>query len=216
MRRSTIQSLILCSFVLCLVALRVWAFPEMSRKTKAACASCHVFPTGGAELTAAGKAYHANPAKAPAASAGFDYVGSQRCRSCHPAQHKAWSATEHATAMKRLHGDDEKIREFATKLKVTLKGPASSEDGCVKCHVTGFKLAGGYPAADSARNANLGVVGCESCHGPGGKHAASSTPMAEKKKFITRAVSEKMCRSCHTPVTSPDFDLADYLKKGVH
>jgi hypothetical protein len=103
---------------------------------------------------------------------------------------------------------------MAAKLKVELKGPAAENDACVVCHVTGFRLAGGFPAADSAKNAALGAVGCESCHGPGGKHVLAA--LAEKKKTINRSVTEKLCVQCHTPVISPKFDFEDAKKRGVH
>jgi hypothetical protein len=215
MRRSTLQSLILFAAVFSLIAIRVGAYPEFARKTKAACASCHASPAGGAALNQAGKAFQSDAKKAPAGSAGIEYVGSQRCKMCHPTQHKAWSGTDHAHALETLHHADEaEIALFTKRLKVQIKGRPDQEDACVKCHVTGFKLGGGYPAADSTKNAALSVVGCESCHGPGARHVIA--PLADKKKFITKNLTEKLCRSCHTPATSPDFEFEKYQAKGVH
>ena len=103
---------------------------------------------------------------------------------------------------------------MAARLKVELKGKASENEACIVCHVTGFKLAGGYPAADSARTAAVTHVACEACHGPGGKHVAAS--MAEKKKLINRAVTANLCTQCHTAVISPKFNFEEFKKVGVH
>ena len=196
----------------------VWAYPSFAKQTKAACTACHTGPAGGAELTAAGKAYAADAAKAeiPKDTKVAEYVGSNKCKMCHLKQHKASLETDHfSKAWKSLVDADEKTTaEMAAKLKVEVKGPASKADACVGCHVTGFQLAGGYPAADEAKNAALQGVTCESCHGPGSVHVAA--PMADKKKTINKAVTAKMCTQCHTPEMSPKFDFDEYKAKGVH
>lgn len=193
-----------------------WAFPAFARETKAACAACHANVAGGADLTAAGKAFQADHAKAPAAETkATDYVGMNKCKMCHSKQYKAYQTTEHAHAMKSLATAGEKeIADRAAALKVELKGHPNESADCVKCHVTGFQLAGGYPAADSTKSASLENVTCESCHGPGGKHVTAA--MADKKKTINVNVTEKMCRQCHTPEMSPKFNFEEYHKKGVH
>jgi hypothetical protein len=120
---------------------------------------------------------------------------------CHIAQHKAWAETPHAKAFTNLKAaDPAKAAEVATKMKVELTGTAAGTDACVTCHVTGFKLAGGYPAVDSVKTAAVAAVGCEACHGPGSLHV--SAPMAEKKKFISKT-SANMCIQCHTPPSPP-------------
>lgn len=195
------------------VAAQLWAFPEVARQTKSACASCHVNPAGGADLTDGGKAWKAE-SKAPAAAAkAADYVGSTKCKMCHIKQHKAWAETPHAKAFINLQKAEQAAAEaMAEKIKVKLTAKPATMDECVKCHVTGFKLAGGYPAADSAKTAVVAMVGCEACHGPGSLHA--SAPMAEKKKMINKA-GTGMCKQCHTPEMSPKFDAAEWAKK-VH
>src|SRR5262249_17521895 len=106
------------------------------------------------------------------------------------------------------------IAMMAKRLGVELKGKASESETCIGCHVTGFQLPGGYPAADSTRNANLMNVTCEACHGPGGKHVAAA--MADKKKMINRAVTGNLCTQCHTPAMSPNFKFEDYIKRAMH
>jgi len=192
----------------------VMAFPEMARKTGAACGSCHTSVAGGPELSDAGKAYKADATKAPEASEGATYVGSNKCRMCHMKQHKAWSETPHALALSNMAKADPKVvAELAAKLKVEVKDGAAKTDGCVSCHVTGFKVVGGYPAADSLRHANLSNVGCEACHGPGSKHIAASKET--RKATINTAVGAAMCAQCHTADVSPKFDFAAYKGK-VH
>jgi hypothetical protein len=198
------------------VTHQVWAFPALARQTKAACAACHVNPAGGVGLTAGGAAYKADAKAALSVAAkASDYVGSNKCKTCHLKQHKAWAATNHAQAWMALEkADEKKVAERAAALKVEVTGTAHTADACVECHVTGFHLPGGYPASDSSKNASLKNVTCEACHGPGAKHVAA--PMAEKKKLINRNVTANLCKQCHTPEMSPKFDFDVYKKKGVH
>lgn len=195
------------------IAAQLWAFPETARETKTACVACHTNIAGGAELSDAGKAYKADKTKPAAADVkGADYVGNAKCRMCHMKQHKAWSETPHAKALQSLQsGDTATVAALSRALKVEITGSPAKTDGCVKCHVTGFQLAGGYPAADEAKTATVAVVGCESCHGPGSAHVAAKMP--DKKKTITRAIGASLCMQCHTPETSPKFNFDEYAKK---
>jgi mono/diheme cytochrome c family protein len=202
--------------VLLTLATAAWAFPQYARTTKMSCVTCHTNVAGGAALTDAGKAYKADNTKVPAASVdGAEYVGVGKCKACHLKEYKSWQTLDHAKAMETLKsGDAAKIADMATKLNVKLSGPANENDACIDCHAVGHMLAGGYPAADSTKNANLSAVGCESCHGPGSKHV--SAEKAVKKDFINGKPSEAMCKSCHNPTMSPKFDLATYKAKGIH
>src|SRR5262245_19799595 len=78
---------------------RTWAFPSYARQTKAACAACHVKPSGGADLTEVGKKYKADPATAvPAGVKGAESVRINKCKMCHSKEFMAWHATPHAKA----------------------------------------------------------------------------------------------------------------------
>jgi cytochrome c554/c'-like protein len=216
MRRKSLVLGILVAGIGLSLALHAWAFPEAARQTKLACATCHVIPAGGADLTDAGKAYKADMTKVPAAGAAkaAEYVGINKCKMCHIKQYKAWQGTPHSMALANLAKADEKTAaEVAAKLKVELKGSPVQTEGCVTCHVTGMKLAGGYPAADSAKTAAVSNVTCEACHGPGSLHVAAA--MADKKKFINKAVGANLCMQCHTSVMSPAFKF-DEFKLRVH
>lgn len=64
------------------------------------------------------------------------------------------------------------------------------ESGCAACHVTGFR-------ADDHGFLELGV-GCEECHGPGGRHVNTANP-ADVYTFNGRTAAEEVtvCASCH-------------------
>jgi hypothetical protein len=150
-------------------------------------------------------------------STAAQYIGNHKCRICHSKQFKSWQTTVHAASLTNLaKADSAAIRGMAKKLGVKLGKPAHETDDCVKCHVTGLGLAGGYPGADSVSRANLAAVGCESCHGPGSRHLTAAE--GQHKATIRRGSpeTEKLCRTCHTAQTSPKFDLAVYRKTGIH
>ena len=178
--------------------------------------ACHTNPAGGAGLTEGGTTYKAEKKAAIAREAKqAEYVGSAKCKMCHMAEHEAWSDSAHAKAFATLESAGPKAAAaIAAKLEVQLKGVAAKSADCLKCHVTGYELAGGYPAADGAKTAAVAAVGCESCHGPGSLHLTA--PKAEKKKFTYKDVSARMCTQCHTPAMSPTFNYDEMMKKGVH
>ncbi len=216
MRSRTVIVGILAVAVVCFAAAPVWAFPELARQTKLACATCHVNPAGGAALTEAGKAFQTDR-KAPATGAAkaSEYVGINKCKMCHAKQYTSWKATQHGRALAGLQKADPKLAaDLAAKLKVEIKGSPASTDGCITCHVVGFQLPGGYTLADTAKSAPLANVACEACHGPGSQHVTA--PLAEKKKFTNRAVTAKLCTQCHTAETSPKFNFEEYSKRGLH
>ena len=214
MRRMIIHGGILGAVVV--LAVQAWPYPEFSRQTRAACAACHVSPAGGAELSASGKAFKTDRKKAPDTTlAVAAYIGNDKCQICHAKQYKSWQTTKHAHALEMLKAaPDSAIALMASRLKVKLKGPPAESDACVVCHVTGYRLAGGYPAADSARTAAVANVGCESCHGPGGAHFTAAP--AEKKQTIVGKVSAGTCVQCHTPVMSPKFNYEEARRRGTH
>jgi hypothetical protein len=213
-RRIKLVAGVAAALVLLLAMPKAWAHPEFARQTKAACATCHANPAGGVELTAAGTAFKAD-GKAPAAGTLTSpaYVGSKGC-ACHFKETAAWKKTKHANALALLAaGDPKAVAAMATALKVDLKGAPDKNDACVRCHVTGFQLAGGYPGADSLKTAGVAYVECEACHGPGGKHIKAAA--ADKKTTINATPTAGTCMGCHTPATSPKFNF-EVMKKLVH
>jgi predicted CXXCH cytochrome family protein len=98
------------------------------------------------------------------------YIGADKCKMCHPDEHKTWGRTTHSKAFDLLKIVGEEKNEM-----------------CLACHVTGFGK-GGY--VDQASTSNLSGVQCESCHGPGGDHNGDKTK-------IVRSPSATVCAACH-------------------
>lgn len=131
----------------------------------------------------------------PAAVAGESpagLVGSQSCRACHRAEYSQWSTTPHATAMQTLADVDRRRVDY-----------------CVQCHVTGF-MANGFNYSEATDH--LAGVGCEVCHGPGGKHVTDpASPMI-------RLPPKELCLVCHTSEHSAmsEHSMARYWSGVLH
>lgn len=123
-------------------------------------------------------------------------VGSEVCRDCHAAEYETWAASPHAHSLETLEK----------------QGKASDAD-CLRCHTTAFGREGGFPKDGTSRShADLGRVGCESCHGPGGDHVAED---ARKLGSIVSlgdkcdsCVVLQICGSCHDDANDPGFEFA--------
>jgi hypothetical protein len=119
-----------------------------------------------------------------------EYVGSKKCRMCHSKQYKTWQKSPHATNFEvvKLIGKE-------------------TEGECLKCHTTGYDESAGEYTEESA--------GCESCHGPGGKHAAKGLKKEERKGLMGK-VKQGTCETCHWPHGGhPDLgkDILPVLEK---
>lgn len=119
------------------------------------------------------------------------FSGSASCAKCHANADKVWKHSAHSHALTTLEKD----------------GHGRDPD-CVGCHVTALDREGGFVSRLKSRA--FAAVGCESCHGPAGKHAAAP------KKFPLPRVGKKPCFSCHTTEQSPHFDFLTYWKKIAH
>lgn len=191
------------------------AFPDVARKTNAACAACHVSPAGGPVMTEGGTRWKTAKAAPDTSVTGARYVGSAKCKFCHMTEYTSWRTTKHAAALLTLaHSPDSTTAKMAAALKVTLNAKPTDDAACLRCHTTGLALSGGYPAADSTVNAGLAMVSCESCHGPGSKH--TSAPRDMKAAMINGHPSAALCAQCHTPAMSPKYSFAEYRKRGLH
>ncbi|MHB8809897.1 MAG: UshA-like (seleno)protein [Desulfobulbaceae bacterium] len=117
-------------------------------------------------------------------------TGWRACQACHPEQVAFWQKSGHAGAWQTL-----------------IKEKQQANQDCVLCHVT-------LPTYDlqTVHQENLLAsltedfqgVGCEACHGPGGRHVASPGQV----RPLTP--TEKTCLTCHTPEHDNDFS---YEKK---
>jgi hypothetical protein len=118
------------------------------------------------------------------------FVGSEKCASCHQKEAERHFSTAHSRAFKTL-----------------VKDGHSEDPDCVVCHVVGPESVAGYY---NKRTPQLEEVGCESCHGGGTNHSK------EPRKFRMGSVGEKKCLSCHTPNTSPNFNFKTFWEKIRH
>lgn len=176
----------------------------------------------------------ANPA------AKLEFVGSEKCKGCHPNEGKVWSESKHGHAYDALE-----------KLAVNPRNRQFDGD-CIECHTIGFKYDGGYKAEKDTPH--LKHNGCENCHGPGSGHAANPNNKDLLKslmvwrdgpndKMPAKATLEKlalvkpgdpapvqltaneqkvfnavgtMCMRCHDGENDPKFDLNKYFPKIWH
>jgi hypothetical protein len=117
---------------------------------------------------------------------GEEFAGNAACAQCHTEAARVWAESGHSHAMEKLRatGDD-------------------ADPGCVKCHVVGYGRPGGFESP--AKTPHLADVGCETCHGPRGEHAAAkreARPIDRKPP-----AGEGSCVPCHDGEHDPDFDF---------
>jgi YVTN family beta-propeller protein len=135
-------------------------------------------------------------------------VGVMVCASCHHGESMVyvvskWRLTGHAEAFAILA--TEAARAIAAGEGV--EGDPRLSDACVGCHATGDGLA-----------PNRGVQ-CESCHGPGSRHAtqaAAGESMAAHAVGLGRP-TRATCERCHTSgVHGREFEYSSYLARVDH
>jgi hypothetical protein len=153
------------------------------------------------------------PAPHPRKAVQGSFLGTDPCAPCHKAAHEAWKGTKHAKATRTL---------------VELDPPRQFDPECIACHVTGWHPQGGLPYESGYLSVDatpeLAAVGCESCHGPLGAHAAAEVAGDEASKrqlrmAIAVTASEakrQICPSCHDVDHSPDFDFEAYWPDVAH
>ena len=116
-----------------------------------------------------------------------DWVGSDKCRDCHPEQASSWAAGPHIGSTAAL-GSDKRRQQ------------------CLGCHATGEAPAG---------KALFDGVGCESCHGAGAAYAIDDImrdpPLSAALGLVdlgSRPAKERVCRRCHQQELRPKpFDV---------
>jgi nitrate/TMAO reductase-like tetraheme cytochrome c subunit len=126
----------------------------------------------------------------PGTPADYRIAGSASCATCHDADQKAWSFSQHAHAFETLKQKSFQVDPY-----------------CQSCHTTGYGLPGGFERL-SISATQLGV-GCENCHGPSAAH------VRDPKKRTPWAASDQ-CIRCHDHENSPKFDYATYWPRIVH
>ncbi len=108
------------------------------------------------------------------------YVGSKKCKTCHTKEYKSWEKTKHAVVFDNLSDAEKKDPEILKK------------------RTTGYGKAGGFKSVEETPD--LVNVGCEMCHGPGGKHVDVPLSDKEAKKASAQTPAGKnVCIECHEP-----------------
>lgn len=135
------------------------------------------------------------------------FIGSKKCESCHEESTKVWKRTGHSRAFATLEN---------------LDPPRHNDPECVSCHVIGWHPTKYFPYQNGfvskEKTPELIDVGCESCHGPGEKHAAAEIGAdLELQKRLRQAMvvtkeesAKRQCYTCHDLDNSPDFEFESY------
>lgn len=138
-----------------------------------------------------------------------DYVGSEKCKTCHADQYTDWQKTKHGNMIQdasEVLGSKSQTNykyvifnsyiidkdlnwaseQWNPDTKAIEKGTRTGSwfDGCASCHTVGYNK--------EAKNFVEPGVGCESCHGPGGDHIKSFSAAD-----IVCNPGVEMCAPCH-------------------
>ena len=159
------------------------------------------------------------------------YVGSNKCRMCHLAQHKSWKKTNMANALTTLKPGENV--EAKKKHGLDPERDYTTDDTCLACHTTGYGHEGGYVTPDPddkkavRRAKRLSGVGCESCHGPGAGYVDLHSEIMKSKR--TYKLDEMLaagmivpnadnCKTCHNEKspTFEEFDFETRKDEGTH
>ncbi|MFH1156557.1 MAG: cytochrome c family protein [Pseudomonadota bacterium] len=125
------------------------------------------------------------------------YVGSKACKECHEAEYQNYFK------FSKKASSYDSIRIMESKL--------TKEEfrSCFECHTTGYGQPGGF--VSEKQTPELKNAGCESCHGPGSVHAASSDP-----DDIRASLTLEDCNHCHSSDRVEAFDFKPLLFGGAH
>ncbi len=148
----------------------------------------------------------------------FDYVGVDKCGTCHKKelmgdQLATWRSGPHAVAFATLSNE----QSLAIARERGIEGSPAEAAECLSCHATSHGLDPArvaYPveAADG--------VQCESCHGPGRDYRKKKV-MSDREEALRKGLWEAgkdagICTACHNE-RSPTFDPKRYtLSDGSH
>lgn len=124
-------------------------------------------------------------------------LGPGACVECHRAEHRNWSRSRHAKAMKTLAQRD-----------------GAGDPNCVACHAVSRT-----ESPESVDDFHPESVSCEACHGPGEQHVAAGggkDNIVGLGESCPECIIEGICTRCHTPEQDPDWDLKSALEKVRH
>ncbi len=133
-------------------------------------------------------------------------VGSLACKGCHEQEYARWAKGAHARSVDSLRR----------------KGK-EADSACLRCHVTAYGRPGGFPKnARVDKHRELAKVGCESCHGPGGKHVADGAArvgdIVSLGDKCDSCVILQICGNCHDEANDPGFrfNVSKYIEAQRH
>jgi len=118
------------------------------------------------------------------------YTLASSCDFCHRSAYRKWKRVAHSRAVETLKK----------------KGRDRAPD-CLQCHSEYYRRTKQAPVEAEQRSG----VECASCHGEG-----FVLILRPSKKVDAAKPGEKVCRGCHTPQRSPNFNFAKYKKKIKH
>jgi len=124
-----------------------------------------------------------------------NFVGIERCAFCHQDIVNRYEEGPHARSFESLAGAFE-----------------DNNPACVSCHVTGWKLPGGFGQASSEKR-NLEQVQCEACHGPGTAHRRDGGMLVAARESCLRCHNAEIPGDCGTP---PIFDYGGFWSRIAH
>jgi hypothetical protein len=114
-----------------------------------------------------------------------NYVGAERCQSCHPQAYQTWQQSAHARALEGLGAEHK------------------AQTRCTVCHTL----------TTDDLSAKFGGVQCETCHG-GGRYYSPAFVMKDKElaRAVGLTVpNEQTCKRCHD-ASAPTLEPFDYQK----
>ena len=134
------------------------------------------------------------------------YVGSEGCK-CHKSEISDWEMSKHAKAFDLLKAGKRKSKK--KKAGLDPDKDYTTDEKCIPCHVTGYKKDGGF--TNSVSTPALAGVGCESCHGAGGKyrilHKDKSLDFTKNEAIalgeLYGSLDSTVCESCHRHKDNP-------------
>ncbi len=146
--------------------------------------------------------------KTAAAAEGHDFVGYQKCKTCHKKeaignQVGVWLESRHAKAYETLGTD--KAKKWGAEVGVT---NPQTDDRCIKCHSTAHGVPDERVSNKFDRTAG---VQCESCHGAGKDYKKKKIMMNRDKAIQNGLVvpTAEVCTGCHND-ESPAWDEKAY------
>lgn len=126
------------------------------------------------------------------------YVGHEACKDCHEQEYEKFMKYS------KKAKSDKSVKIMSSKL--------TDEEmrGCYECHTTGYGKPGGFVSYE--KTPNLGIAGCEVCHGPGSEHVDSGGDSS----MIKVKMDEADCTTCHNEERVSTFNFKPLVYSGAH